>query len=92
MIPWYIEGGEVWNETADLKKKSAAITVNDKSTNFSINMNKVVFLQAFKLYYLPVCQDVRCGVNLVGHMSDTSFWNGSSKSKIIFFLKNHSEK
>ena len=48
MIPWYIEGGEFWNETADLKKKSAAITVNDKSTNFSINMKKVVFLQAFK--------------------------------------------
>ena len=31
------------------KRKSAAITVNDKSfiTNFSVNMNKVVFLKKY---------------------------------------------
>ena len=36
---------------------------------------------------MPVCQDVQCGINLVGHISDTSFWNGYSKPQIIFFLK-----
>ena len=24
-------------------------------------------------FFLPVCQDVQCDVNLVGHMSDTKF-------------------
>ena len=48
----------------------------------------LAFLKFFYfLFFLPVCQDFRCDLNLVGHMSDTKFVKWTVETQSYFFRK-----